>query len=120
AAGRAIAPAALLPARGPARRRRRHGGRGGGWVGVMRRLIVNGDDFGASLGINRGIVEAHERGVLTSASLMVDRPAAADAVTRARANPVLSLGLHLELDSSEPRRAAAQCDRQLARVLALT
>ncbi|PYO71797.1 MAG: hypothetical protein DMD64_13465 [Gemmatimonadetes bacterium] len=86
----------------------------------MRRLIVNGDDFGASLGINRGIVEAHERGVLTSASLMVDGPAAADAVTRARANPVLSLGLHLELDSSEPGRAAAQCDRQLARFLELT
>ncbi len=86
----------------------------------MRRLIVNGDDFGASLGINRGIVEAHERGVLTSASLMVDGPAAADAVTRARANPRLSLGLHLELDSSEPGRAAAQCERQLARFLDLT
>ncbi len=86
----------------------------------MRRLIVNGDDFGASLGINRGIVEAHGRGVLTSASLMVDGPAAADAVTRARENPALSLGLHLELDSSEPGRAAAQCERQLARFLDLT
>ena len=86
----------------------------------MRRLIVNGDDFGASLGINRGIVEAHGRGVLTSASLMVEGPAAADAFTRARANPALSLGLHLELDSSEPGRAAAQCERQLARFLDLT
>ena len=86
----------------------------------MRRLIVNGDDFGASLGINRGIVEAHGRGVLTSASLMADGPAAADAVTRARENPALSLGLHLELDSSEPGRAAAQCERQLARFLDLT
>ena len=86
----------------------------------MRGLIVNADDFGASLGINRGIVEAHERGVLTSASLMVDGSAAADAVTRARGNPVLSLGLHLELDSSEPGRAAAQCERQLARFLDLT
>jgi predicted glycoside hydrolase/deacetylase ChbG (UPF0249 family) len=83
-------------------------------------LIVNGDDFGASLGINRGIVEAHERGVLTSASLMVDRPAAADAVTRARANPALSVGLHLELDSSDPARAASQCAHQLARFLDLT
>ena len=86
----------------------------------MRRLIVNGDDFGGSLGISRGIVEAHGRGVLTSASLMVDGPAAADAVTRARENPALSLGLHLELDSSEPGRAAAQCERQLARFLDLT
>ena len=86
----------------------------------MRRVIVNGDDFGASLGINRGIVEAHERGVLTSASLMVDGPASAQAVARARANPALSVGLHLELDSSEPGRAAPQCERQLARFLDLT
>ena len=81
----------------------------------MRRVIVNGDDFGASLGINRGIVEAHERGVLTSASLMVDGPAAPDAVARARANPALSVGLHLELDCSDPGRAAGQCQRQLVR-----
>ncbi len=86
----------------------------------MRRLIVNGDDFGASLGINRGIVEAHERGVLTSASLMVDGPASADAVVRARANAALSVGLHLELDSSDPGRTAGQCERQLARFLELT
>jgi len=86
----------------------------------MRRLIVNGDDFGASLGINRGIVEAHERGVLTSASLMVDGPAEADAVARARANPALSVGVHLELDSSDPGRAAGQCERQVARFLDLT
>ena len=36
---------------------------------------MNADDFGFSSGINRGIVEAHERGIVTSASLMVDRPA---------------------------------------------
>ena len=86
----------------------------------MRRLIVNGDDFGASLGINRGIVEAHQRGVLTSASLMVDGPAAADAVARARANPALSVGLHLDLDSADQGRAAGQCARQLARFRELT
>ena len=33
-------------------------------------LIVNADDFGQSPGINRGIIEAHERGIVTSASLM--------------------------------------------------
>ena len=86
----------------------------------MSRLIVNGDDFGASLGINRGIVEASVRGVLTSASLMVDGPAAVEAVALARANPALSVGLHLELDCSDPGRVAAECERQLARFRELT
>ncbi|PYR01516.1 MAG: hypothetical protein DMF97_07400, partial [Acidobacteria bacterium] len=35
----------------------------------MKYLIVNADDFGASSGINRGILEAHQRGILTSTSL---------------------------------------------------
>ena len=40
-----------------------------------RFLIVNADDFGLSEGVNRGIIEAHERGIVTSASLMVLKPA---------------------------------------------
>ena len=41
---------------------------------MSRAAIVNADDFGQSAGINRGIVEAHERGIVTSASLMVRWP----------------------------------------------
>ncbi len=63
-----------------------------------RYLIVNGDDLGMSPGVNRGIVEAHRDGILTSASLMVDRPAAEEAATVARELPHLSVGLHLEYD----------------------
>lgn len=59
-------------------------------------LIVNADDFGQSPGVNRGIIEAHERGVVTSASLMVRWPAAAAAAAYARENPRLSVGLHLD------------------------
>lgn len=62
-----------------------------------RHLIVNADDFGLSPGINRGVIEAHERGILTSASLMVRGPAAADAAAYARAHPDLSVGLHVDL-----------------------
>jgi predicted glycoside hydrolase/deacetylase ChbG (UPF0249 family) len=62
-----------------------------------RALIVTADDFGQSRGINRGIVEAHERGIVTSASLMVRYPAAADAAVYARAHPTLSVGLHVDL-----------------------
>ena len=45
----------------------------------MKYLIVNGDDFGAGHGINRGIIEAHRDGILTSTSFMVDMPGAEEA-----------------------------------------
>ena len=85
----------------------------------MRWLIVTGDDFGASPGINRGILDAHLDGILTSASLLVNRPASAEAVALAREHPGLSLGLHLEVDAGDPERAGAECERQLTRFLEL-
>src|SRR5437016_4633169 len=62
-----------------------------------RFLIVNADDFGQSHGINEGIIQAHEQGIVTSASLMVRWPAAAAAAAYQRSRPKLSLGLHLDL-----------------------
>jgi predicted glycoside hydrolase/deacetylase ChbG (UPF0249 family) len=59
-------------------------------------LVVNADDLGLSAGVNRGIFEAHERGIVTSASLMVRWPAAEEAVMYARAHPRLGVGLHLD------------------------
>jgi predicted glycoside hydrolase/deacetylase ChbG (UPF0249 family) len=60
-------------------------------------LIVNADDFGLSYGVNRGIIEAHEHGIVTSASLMVRWPAAPEAAVYSREHPDLSLGLHVDL-----------------------
>src|SRR5262245_43062710 len=69
--------------------------------GTMRRAaIVNADDFGQSAGINRGIAQAHERGIVTSASLMVRWEAASAAAAYARAHPRLSVGLHVDLGES--------------------
>lgn len=62
-----------------------------------RYLIVNADDFGLSPGINRGIIKAHEQGIVTSTSLMVRQPAAAEAAAYAREHPQLSVGLHVDL-----------------------
>ena len=62
-----------------------------------RYLIVNADDFGLSDGVNRGIIEAAERGIVTSASLMVRQPAAASAAAYAREHGKISVGLHLDL-----------------------
>ena len=72
---------------------------------------MNADDFGASRGVNRGIIEAHERGIVTSASLMVDGVAAAEAAEFARGPTKLGVGLHVELGKWRrgvlPRRGAA-------------
>ena len=62
-----------------------------------RLLIVNADDFGLSEGVNRGIIEAHERGIVTSASLMVLKEFAPQAAAYSREHDRLSLGLHLDL-----------------------
>lgn len=81
----------------------------------MRYLIVNGDDLGMSPGVTRGILEAHRRGILTSASLMVDRPAAAAAAALAREAPELSVGLHLEFGEPADRNPRSAVERQLWR-----
>jgi chitin disaccharide deacetylase len=62
-----------------------------------RRLIVNADDFGASEGVNGGIVYAHDHGLVTSTSLMVRMPAAEGAAELGRKRPRLSIGLHVDL-----------------------
>ena len=85
----------------------------------MRWLIVTGDDFGFTSGVNRAIVQAHREGILTSTSLMVDRPACDEAVTLGRACASLSVGLHLELDPDDAERVPAELERQLARFLEL-
>jgi len=64
---------------------------------ATKRLIVNADDFGLSAGINEGIAAAHEKGILTSTSLMVRWPEASAAAKYAQDHPELSIGLHLDL-----------------------
>ncbi|PZV16760.1 MAG: hopanoid biosynthesis associated protein HpnK [Leptolyngbya sp.] len=62
-----------------------------------RRLVINGDDFGFSSGVNHAIIEAHQKGILTSTSLMVTGDAVEEAIALAKANPTLAVGLHLVL-----------------------
>jgi len=64
---------------------------------IERTLVVNADDFGQSAGVNRGIIEAHERGIVTSASLMVLWSASTAAAAYGRATSTLSVGLHVDL-----------------------
>jgi hopanoid biosynthesis associated protein HpnK len=68
----------------------------------VRRLIVNADDFGLTAGVNRAIVEAHARGIVTSSTLMANGPAFEDAARLAKTVPLLSVGCHVVLIDGEP------------------
>jgi predicted glycoside hydrolase/deacetylase ChbG (UPF0249 family) len=70
---------------------------------VHKHLIINADDFGASTGVNRGIVECHTRGVVTSTSFMVTGRAAAEAVAMSRDHPALAVGLHFDVCGEDER-----------------
>lgn len=61
----------------------------------MTRLIITADDFGLAPEVNDAVAQAHTRGVLACASLMITAPAAAEAVALAKATPSLRVGLHV-------------------------
>ena len=63
----------------------------------MRKLIINADDFGLHEDINNGIIDAFQNGCLTSTSIMASAPAFDHAISLARANPTLGIGIHLTL-----------------------
>lgn len=74
----------------------------------MHRLIVNADDFGLTVGINRAIIELHHAGVLTSTTLMARAGATEHAIELARANPSLGVGCHVVLVDGDPVSATRE------------
>lgn len=73
-----------------------------------RLLVINADDLGFAPGVNRGIIETHDAGPLTSASMMVNTPSFREAVSLARARrPRLGIGLHLNLVAGRPLTEAS-------------
>lgn len=68
----------------------------------MNRLIINADDFGLTDGVNRGIIDCHKAGTVTSTTLMVNGEEAAAAAALAADNPGLGVGLHINLTSGPP------------------
>ena len=67
------------------------------WHKMTLSLIINADDFGARPETNEAIIRCLLEGVLTSASLMVNEPAAQAAVDLRKEHPNLEVGLHLTL-----------------------
>jgi chitin disaccharide deacetylase len=74
----------------------------------MTHLIVNADDFGQTPGINRAVLELHQAGLLTSASLMARAAATDQAIEIALATPTLGVGCHVVLTDGEPVLPPAQ------------
>lgn len=79
-------------------------------------LIVNADDFGYSYSINKGIIEAHTNGIVTSTSVMVDAIAAGEAKDLTKF-PDLSVGLHFEV--KEVVNVKAELERQIDKFVAI-
>lgn len=77
-------------------------------------LIVNADDLGRTAGINRGIAEAHAKGLVSSATLMVNYPAAREVADLSREHPRLGIGLHIQLTGgvavSDPQKIPSLFD----------
>jgi len=72
---------------------------------AVRRLIINADDFGLTAGVNRAIAEAHQRGIVTSTTLMANAGAFTEAAELAKsmaAAAPLSVGCHVVLLDGEP------------------
>lgn len=68
-----------------------------------RVLVVNADDFGASEGVNRGIIDCHQKGIVTSTSLMVTGRATTEAVALSNRFPTLGIGLHWDVCGEDER-----------------
>ena len=85
-------------------------------VDQQRFVIVNADDFGLAPAVNRGVVEAFERGIVTSASLMVNRPGAEEAARYSREQPAFDIGLHVEVSQWQQRPRPWSLPRSKERV----
>jgi hopanoid biosynthesis associated protein HpnK len=72
---------------------------------VPRNLIVNADDLGWTAGVNRGLAEAHRNGIVTSASLLANGAAFAEAVELVRKTQGFGVGVHLNLSDGAPAAA---------------
>jgi predicted glycoside hydrolase/deacetylase ChbG (UPF0249 family) len=91
-------------------------------------LVINADDFGYTEGVNRGIIEAHHYGVVTSTSLMVDSRLSVEAAKLASKCSRLSVGLHFVatndegalFDLNDQNKMTKELDRQFQSFCDLT
>ena len=69
---------------------------------MSKQLIVNGDDYGRTEGVTRGIIRAHREGIVTSTSVMMNMPRVEEALKLAGDYPNLGAGVHLVFTAWRP------------------
>ena len=69
---------------------------------MNKQLIVNADDYGRTAGVAEGILRAHQQGIVTSTTAMMNMPGVEDALGRAQSYPELGLGVHLVFSAWRP------------------
>jgi len=69
---------------------------------MSKRLIINADDYGRTAGVVEGILRAHQQGIVTSTTAMMNMPGIEAALRRAQSYPDLGLGVHLVFSAWRP------------------
>jgi len=69
---------------------------------VTPQLIVTADDFNLSAGVSRGILDAHQHGIVTETSVMVNLGDLQCAAAMLAGAPRLGVGLHLNITRGRP------------------
>lgn len=63
---------------------------------MAKQLIIHADDYGLTRSVSKGIIRAHQDGVVTSTSVMINLAQRAD-IIELQENPNLDIGVHLNL-----------------------
>lgn len=69
---------------------------------MIKKLIVNGDDYGLSDGVCLGILKAHRQGILTSTTCMMNMENIEEYLAWTKNDPDLGLGVHLNITVGKP------------------
>src|SRR5512141_2434028 len=70
---------------------------------MTKQLIINADDFGRTNGVSEGILRAHQDGIVTSSTAMMNMIGVTNDLSQAKTNaPNLGLGVHLTFTAGRP------------------
>ncbi len=75
---------------------------------MAKRLIINADDCNLTAGVTRAILLAHDRGVVTSTTLLMNLPLTDETVNQLKKRRNLGLGVHLNVTLGKPLSLPSQ------------